>query len=92
MGFGQGRGEPAQAWLSFEEAAQVFFDPLALSVQDRIERGEYRWQTIGMTEGVILLVVAHMVRDGESGGEIVRIISARRAEKKERRRYEQEIG
>ncbi|MHB8528372.1 MAG: BrnT family toxin [Caulobacteraceae bacterium] len=29
--------------VSFEEASQVFRDPLHVSVQDRIEGGEQRW-------------------------------------------------
>lgn len=74
--------------VRFEEAALVFNDPLAISVQDRIENGEYRWQTIGMVGGCIILIVAHTVFDNDNGEEIIRIISARRAEPKERRRYE----
>lgn len=74
---------------SFETACRVFTDPYALVEQDRIEGGEYRWQTLGMVEGCLLLLVAHTVRD-EKGMEIIRIISARRASRKERRRYEQE--
>jgi Ribonuclease toxin, BrnT, of type II toxin-antitoxin system len=34
--------------LSFETASLVFDDPNALSIPDRIENGEERWQTIGM--------------------------------------------
>lgn len=75
--------------VTFEEAARVFADPLALSEQDRIEGNEYRWRTIGMVDGIILLLVAHANRDAEDGSEIIRIISARRADRKERRRYEQ---
>ena len=75
--------------VSFETACRVFTDPFALVKQDRIEGGEYRWQTLGMVEGCLLLLVAHTVRD-ENGTEIIRIISARRASRKERRRYEQE--
>jgi len=41
--------------VSFEEACQVFLDPLYVSVQDRIEGGESRWQTLGLVEGVLLL-------------------------------------
>lgn len=74
--------------VRFEEAALAFDDPLAVSVQDRIENGEERWQTIGMSGGCLLLLVAHTVRDDEDGMEVIRIISARRAERKERRRYE----
>ncbi len=75
--------------VTFEEAARVFADPLALSEQDRIEGNEYRWRTIGMVDGIILLLVAHANRDAEDGSEIIRIISARRADRKERRLYEQ---
>lgn len=53
-----------------------------------MENGEYRWQTLGWVEGHLLLLVAHTVRDDEDGTEIIRIISARRAEPKERTRYE----
>lgn len=75
--------------VSFETAAQAFADPFALVEQDRIENGEYRWQTIGLVGGYLLLLVAHTVQDGEDGAEVIRIISARRAEPKERKRYEQ---
>lgn len=75
--------------VSFETAARVFADPFALVEQDRIENGEYRWRTLGVVEGYLLLLVAHTVRDDEDGTEIIRIISARRAEPKERKRYEQ---
>lgn len=74
--------------IRFEEAAWVFDDPFAVSVQDRIENGEYRWQTIGRVGGCLLLLVAHTMRDHKDGTEVIRIISARRAEPKERRRYE----
>ena len=57
--------------------------------QDRIEKGERRWQTLGLVDGYLLLLVAHTVRDDVDGTEVIRIISARRAEPKERKRYEQ---
>jgi uncharacterized DUF497 family protein len=63
---------------------------LSLTAQDRIEEGEYRWQTLGMVEGWLLLLVAHMIRDERDGSEVLWIISARRATPKERKRYEQE--
>jgi uncharacterized DUF497 family protein len=74
--------------VSFETAARVFADPFALTEQNRIEQGEYRWQTLGRVEGVMMLLVAHTVRD-DDGTEVIRIISARRADPKEQRRYEQ---
>lgn len=79
--------------VSFEEACEVFRDPLYVSVRDRIQDGEPRWQTLGMVEGVLLLTVAHTVREENDNGsvvEVIRIISARQATRKERRRYEDE--
>jgi hypothetical protein len=73
--------------VSFEIARHVFDDPDALAEQDRIENDEHRWQTIGLVNGVLLLLVAHTVRD-HGGAEVIRIISARRADSKERRGYE----
>lgn len=81
--------------VSFEEASQVFLDPLHVSVQDRIENGELRWQTLGFVGGLLLLTVAHTVREECGDGtwiEVIRIISARPATRKERRRYEDENG
>jgi uncharacterized DUF497 family protein len=75
--------------VSFETAARVFADPFALVKQDRIESGELRWQTLGIVDGYMLLLVAHTVRDDEDGTEVIRIISARRAEPRERKSYEQ---
>ena len=73
--------------VGFEAASLVFDDPLHLSVQDRNVDGEQRWQTIGMAGGVLLLLVAHTFED-EDEEEVVRIISARKANAGERSRYE----
>ncbi len=80
--------------VSFGTAIRAFADPFALTEQDRIEGGEQRWQTLGMVEGYVLLLVAHTIYEEDEAGqsvEIIRIISARPADRKERRRYEQEI-
>jgi len=79
--------------IFFQAATEVFDDPFALVEQDRIENGQLRWQTIGMTaDGLPLLLVAHTVRFQDAGdeepAELIRIISARRADRKERKRYE----
>src|ERR1700726_4524381 len=77
--------------ISFEIARHVFEDADALVEQDRIEDGEVRWQTIGMIDGALLLLVAHTVAAGDDEpDETIRIISARRASRRERRRYEKE--
>lgn len=71
--------------VSFETAQLVFDDPHAISAIDRVVDGEERWQTIGMAEGMLLLVV-HVDREHETG-EIIRIISARKADAYERKKY-----
>jgi uncharacterized DUF497 family protein len=79
--------------VSFDLATRAFADPFSLSEQDRIEGEEYRWQLLGMVEGSVLLLVAHAAWEKDEDGksvEIIRIISARKADRKERRRYEQE--
>jgi uncharacterized DUF497 family protein len=81
--------------VSFEEACQVFQDPLHVSVQDRIEGGEQRWQTLGVVQSFMILLVAHTLTDEDADGgpvEVIRIISARRATPRERRLYENENG
>ena len=74
--------------VRFDDAMLVFADPYALTEQDRIIGGELRWQTIGLAGGVVLLLVAHTIRD-EGTDEVIRIISARRAARKECKRYVQ---
>jgi len=73
--------------VSFETAQLVFDDPLHLSRLDYEDNGEERWQTIGIVAGAVALIVAHTYRQ-EGDDEIVRIISARKATKQERRHYE----
>ena len=58
-------------------------------MQERIEGGEYRWQTLGRVGDITLLLVAHTLEEDPDGEEVIRIISARRADPKERKRYEQ---
>ena len=71
----------AKHGVSFEVAALAFADPLALSVQDRVENGERRWQTLGMIGEHMLLLVAHSVDLDEDGEERIGTISARKADK-----------
>ena len=72
--------------IKFTYATNVFSDAYAIFEQDRVEGGEVRWQAIGMVAGIELLVVAHAIREAD-GDELVRIISARRADRKERNLY-----
>ena len=75
--------------INFEEAKEVFSDPLHISKLDhRFDYFEERWITLGVTSKEKILVVANMFFDG-NGEEIIRIISARKANQKERIFYEQ---
>ncbi len=75
--------------VSFEEAKKVFKDPMHISKLDhRFDYIEERWITLGTTTKDKILVVANMFFD-ENGEEIIRIISARKANQKERIFYEQ---
>jgi len=78
--------------ISFPLATRVFADPFAVSFPERVVDGEQRWQIIGLVDGVLLLLAAYTVTDETDGTERIRIISARRAERHERRRYEDENG
>jgi uncharacterized DUF497 family protein len=72
--------------VPFNEARPVFGDPQAITIDDPdSSAGENRLLTKGMSERWRLLVVAHTYREG-----VIRIISARRATKNERRQYESE--
>lgn len=68
--------------VSFKTAVQVFLDPLHLTREDRIVEGEQRWQTIGMIESALLVLVAYVVISEED--EVLRILSARRVTRRER--------
>ena len=71
--------------VSFEEAASVFFDPLAYTFDDPDHSvGERRFLTFGLSQTGRLLVVVH-----SESGRSIRIISARRATRNERGIYEQ---
>ena len=86
--FKKARSNLEKHGISFDTATLAFDDPHSITEIDRIEDGEYRWQTIGMAFGVSLLLVAHTVEDDEV--EVIRIISARRTVPSERRKYEQQ--
>jgi len=71
--------------LTFEEASSVFGDSLAITFDDPDHsEGERRLLTFGLSEQGRLLVVSHTERRG-----LVRIISARRATRAERKIYEE---
>lgn len=75
--------------VSFELATTVFNDRLAKTIRDEEHsETEERWATLGQAKNRILLVVIHTYREIDSNLAEVRIISARRATRRERRQYE----
>ena len=68
--------------IDFNDAKNVFLDPFRIErIDDRKDYGEVRFQTIGIVDGRLLFVVYTY----ENGN--IRLISARRAERHERRKY-----
>jgi uncharacterized DUF497 family protein len=84
--------------ISFELATLVFEDSSCLIVLDRVDKiGEQRWHALGsisLRPGIALvLLVVHVYRvprEDKNGEETIRIISARRAEDHEYRRYKEQ--
>ena len=74
--------------IGFAVAALVFNDPDVRFRRDRVVDGEQRCHAIGVVEKAVLLVVHVYREENENGEEIIRIISARAAEKHELRRYQ----
>ncbi len=74
--------------VRFDAALLVFEDPYAITLRDATFDSEERWITIGaIGAGSVLIVVhTHFERAGE---EVIRIVSARRAESHERKTYEE---
>jgi uncharacterized DUF497 family protein len=70
--------------VSFEEATAVFYDPMAVIFPDRSHSSyEERFKIIGFSASRLLLVVFV-----EREEDLIRIISARRAARVEKKRYE----
>ena len=73
--------------VSFDEASSVFYDDFARLISDPDSSvGEERFVILGESASLSVLVVCHCYRDDESN---IRIISARKAEKRERKIYEE---
>ena len=80
----------AKHGVSFNRAAQVFLDPLMLSLYDEEHsEDDERWATMGMDRNNVLLVVVHTFKELNDENVTIRIISARRATKFEAREYEE---
>ena len=74
--------------IDFADIPLVFDRPMLIEPDEREQYGEERWIGLGMFPNGIEVVVAFT----EPTNELTRIISARRATQKERKRYHEEIG
>jgi uncharacterized DUF497 family protein len=82
---GKARQNRRKHRVSFQEAASVFGDPLAISYPDPDHSmSEERFITVGMSGASRVLIVAHADRH-----ENIRIISARKTTQRERKHYEE---
>jgi len=73
--------------VGFEEAVSVFHDPLAKIADDPDHsKNEERFLLIGHSSKENLLIVIHVYKEEK---ETIRIISARKATKKEKRDFEE---
>ena len=76
--------------VSFERAATVFRDVNQLSIFDEDHSdNEDRWLTLGLDRNGILLVVVHTFRETNNLDVSIRIISARKATRREIKQYEE---
>ena len=83
---GKARQYIAKHGVPFEYAARVFLDPARRDAADgRRDYGEQRRIALGEIEGR-LFAVAYTLR-----GKVIRLISARKANERERRRYRETL-
>lgn len=78
--------------VSFERGSTIFRDPHVLSIPDEDHSGsEERWITMGLDENGTLLVISHRFDVLSPEVSRIRIISARKATKEEKKQYEEGI-
>ena len=71
--------------ISFDEAATAFDDDEGIVIDDpEHSKGEDRFILLGMSRSLRLLIVCHCYHEGPG---VIRIISARKADRSERRQY-----
>ena len=76
------RANRAKHGIGFEEAASIFTSPILTAPDTRQDYGEERWISYGSLGPRVVLVVVHTRRRGR-----IRLISARKANVKERQAY-----
>ena len=82
---GKNRENQRKHGVAFEEARSVFFDPQAVEFyDDKHAESEDRFLLLGVSAKLRILMVCHCLREA---GNVIRIISARKATKTERYEY-----
>jgi uncharacterized DUF497 family protein len=85
VGSTKGRSQPAEARGHLRGGGSIFFDDAARLFDDPDHSaGEERYLLLGLSAGLRVLVVAHCIREE---GDVIRIISARRATRAETEVY-----
>ncbi|MDV6340892.1 BrnT family toxin [Nitrosomonas sp. Is24] len=74
--------------ISFEEAQSVFYDDFAVQFFDEDSVSEDRFLMLGMSNEARILIICYCERDS---GNVIRIISARKATQSERKFYRGEV-
>jgi uncharacterized protein len=72
----------AKHGISFDDAKHIFDGPTLTRIDNRRDYGEIRHISIGALAPTVVLVVVHTERNGK-----IRLISARKANRQERKRY-----
>jgi hypothetical protein len=76
--------------ISFDRAAEIILDPLAVSIRDEEHsEDEERWVSMGKDRSGSLLILIHTFSEVAAEESRIRIISARKADKRETRQYEE---
>ncbi len=77
--------------ISFEQSATIFRYPRAVSIYDKEHSDtEDRWITLSLASNGILVTVHHTFEQLDNNNAIVRIISSRKATKREAKQYREE--
>ena len=77
--------------VTFEEAKSIFSDEALLTIPDDFHSDdERRFLSVGLSEKARVLLVVNTESDGMADEIVIRIVSARKATPKERKRYEEE--
>ncbi len=80
------RANIAKHGVGFGTAKRIFEGPVLTWIDDRKTYGEVRMHSIGQVDGVAVLAVIHTERSGKT-----RIISARPADREERKKYDETL-